>query len=147
MEDNKNLEEQTIETEETVEETAENTETVEDTQNTEDVQNTENVQNNEDITDETEDTSETGEKKGLFGKKKDKKDELIADLTDKYKRTFAEFDNFRKRSEKEKSEMFEVGAKSVIEKILPVVDNFERGLNTLSDEEKEQHLDKGMDHI
>lgn len=147
MEDNKNLEEQTIETEETVEETAENTETVEDTQNTEDVQNTENVQNNEDITDETEDTSETGEKKGLFGKKKDKKDELIADLTDKYKRTFAEFDNFRKRSEKEKSEMFEVGAKSVIEKILPVVDNFERGLNTLSEEEKEQPFAQGMDKI
>ncbi len=141
MEDNKNLEEQTIETEETTQETTENTETVDETQNTEEVQGDEEAV---EVIDETE---EAGEKKGLFGKKKDKKDELIADLTDKYKRTFAEFDNFRKRSEKEKSEMFEVGAKSVIEKILPVVDNFERGLNTLSEEEKEQPFAQGMDKI
>ena len=69
------------------------------------------------------------EKKGFFGKKKkDKKDTQIEDLTDKLRRQMAEFDNFRKRTEKEKSGMFEMGAKSVVEKILPVVDNFERGL-------------------
>ena len=66
---------------------------------------------------------------------KDKKDILIEELNDKYMRTFAEFDNFRKRSEKEKAAMFEVGAKSIIEKILPIVDSFERGLGTLSEEE------------
>ena len=70
--------------------------------------------------------------KGFFRKKdkKDKKDQLIEELTDRVKRQMAEFDNFRKRTEKEKSAMYEVGAKSVIEKILPVVDNFERGLAT-----------------
>ena len=70
------------------------------------------------------------EKKGFFKKKekKDKKDEKIEDLTDRLKRQLAEFDNFRKRSEKEKAAMFEMGEKSAVEKILPVVDNFERGL-------------------
>lgn len=60
--------------------------------------------------------------------KKDKKDEMIEELSDKVKRQMAEFENFRKRSEKEKTQMYEIGAKSVVEKILPVVDNFERGL-------------------
>lgn len=92
---------------------------------------------------------EPKEKKGFFGKKnkKDKKDEQIDELTDRLKRQMAEFDNFRKRTEKEKSAMFEVGAKSVIEKMLPVIDNFERGLATLSDEEKEQPFAQGMDKI
>ena len=79
--------------------------------------------------------------------KKDKKDILIEELNDKYMRTFAEFDNFRKRSEKEKSAMFEVGAKSIIEKILPIVDSFERGLATLSDEEKTAPFADGMDKV
>ncbi|MDR1800703.1 MAG: nucleotide exchange factor GrpE [Lachnospiraceae bacterium] len=72
-----------------------------------------------------------------FGKKvkKDKKDEKIEDLTDKLARSMAEFDNFRKRTEKEKSQMYEIGAKSVIEKILPIVDNFERGLEAVKDSE------------
>ena len=77
------------------------------------------------------DASETDEapKKGFFGKKKkDKKDTQIEELTDRVQRQMAEFDNFRKRTEKEKAAMFEVGAKSVVEKILPTVDNFERGL-------------------
>lgn len=89
------------------------------------------------------------EKKGFFKKekKKDKKDELIEELTDKYKRTFAEFDNFRKRSEKEKSAMYEVGVKDVIEKILPVVDNFERGFKAVSEEEKATPFADGMDKI
>ena len=80
------------------------------------------------------------EKKGLFGKKKkdkkDKKDIQIEELTDRVKRQMAEFDNFRKRTEKEKAAMFEVGAKSVVEKILPVIDNFERGLAGLTEEQK-----------
>ena len=79
--------------------------------------------------------------------KKDKKDILIEELNDKYMRTFAEFDNFRKRTEKEKSAMFEVGAKSIIEKILPIVDSFERGLSTLTEEEKSQPFADGMDKV
>ena len=84
----------------------------------------------------------------FFGKKKkDKSEQKVEELTDRLKRTMAEFDNFRKRTEKEKAAMFEVGAKSVIEKMLPVIDNFERGLATLSDEEKEQPFAQGMDKI
>ena len=93
--------------------------------------------------------SKEGEKKGFFkkDKKKDKKDELIEELTDKYKRTFAEFDNFRKRSEKEKASMYEIGAKDIIEKILPVVDNCERGFKAVSEEEKNTPFAEGMDKI
>ncbi len=67
-------------------------------------------------------------------KKKDKKQELIEELQDRVKRQLAEFENFRNRTEKEKSQMFEVGAKSVIEKMLPIVDNFERGLTDAPDD-------------
>lgn len=89
------------------------------------------------------------EKKGFFKKKekKDKKDEQIEDLTDRLKRSMAEFENFRKRTEKEKAAMYEVGAKSVIEKILPVVDNFERGMATLNEEEAHSPFAEGMDKI
>ncbi len=84
---------------------------------------------------------------GLFGKKKkDKKDELIAELKDRVTRQMAEFDNFRKRTEREKSAMFEVGAKSVIEKMLPIVDNFERGLGT-TQEDSEDPFIVGMHKI
>ena len=84
---------------------------------------------------------------GLFGrKKKDKKDEQIAELKDRVQRQMAEFDNFRKRTEKEKAAMFEIGAKSVIEKMLPVVDNFERGLGT-TDETSEDPFVVGMHKI
>ena len=78
---------------------------------------------------------------------KDPKDKLIEELNDKYMRTFAEFDNFRKRSEKEKAAMFEMGAKSIIEKILPVIDNFERGFSTVEEEDKEDAFVKGMDMV
>lgn len=78
---------------------------------------------------------------------KDPKDKLIDELNDKYMRTFAEFDNFRKRSEKEKAAMFELGAKSIIEKILPVIDNFERGFSTVEDTDKEDAFVKGMDMV
>ena len=88
------------------------------------------------------------EKKKLFGKKKkDKKDEKIEELTDKLTRQMAEFDNFRKRTEKEKSQMYEVGAKDIIEKILPVVDNFERGLAAVTEEEKENAFVQGMEKV
>lgn len=79
--------------------------------------------------------------------KPDKKDELIEELNDRVKRQMAEFDNFRKRSEKEKAGMFEMGAKSVIEQLLPVVDNFERGLAVLSEEAKADPFANGMDKI
>ncbi|MDY3919764.1 MAG: nucleotide exchange factor GrpE [Candidatus Limivivens sp.] len=95
-------------------------------------------------------TEEQPEKKGFFGKKKekkDKKDQQIEELTDKVKRQMAEFDNFRKRTEKEKAGMFEVGAKSVIEKILPVVDNFERGLAAVPEDQKEEPFAAGMEKI
>ena len=88
------------------------------------------------------------EKKGFFGKKKkDKKDEKIEELTDMVKRQMAEFDNYRKRTEKEKASMYEIGAREVIEKILPVVDNFERGLAAVPEEEKESPFVEGMNKI
>lgn len=93
---------------------------------------------------------EQPEKKGFFGKKKekkDKKDEQIEELTDRLKRQMAEFDNFRKRTEKEKAQMFEVGAKSIIEKILPVIDNFERGLASIPEEEAGSAFADGMNMI
>lgn len=62
-------------------------------------------------------------------------------------RTFAEFDNFRKRTEKEKAAMFEVGAKSIVEKILPIVDSFERGLATVTEEQKSEPFVEGMDKV
>lgn len=89
-------------------------------------------------------------KKGFFGKKKDKpdpKDEKIEELTDRLQRSMAEFDNFRKRTEKEKSAMFEIGAKDIIERILPVVDNFERGLAAIPEEEKASAFAEGMEKI
>ena len=85
---------------------------------------------------ETAEDEETSEKKGFFKKKekKDKKDEKIEELNDRLMRQMAEFDNFRKRSEREKSQMFDLGAKDIVEKILPVIDNMERGLATVSPE-------------
>lgn len=84
-------------------------------------------------------------------KKKDRKQdalkEKVEELEDRVKRQMAEFDNFRKRTEKEKTAMFETGAKSVIEKILPVVDNFERGLASVPEEEKDGAIAQGMQMI
>lgn len=89
------------------------------------------------------------EKKGFFKKKdkKDKKDLQIEELTDKYKRTMAEFDNYRKRTEKEKTAMYEIGARDVINKILPVVDNFERGLASIPEADRTNPVADGMDKI
>ena len=77
----------------------------------------------------------------------DEKDEKIEELNDRLMRNLAEFENFRNRSEKEKSAMFEIGAKSVVEKMLPVVDNLERGFDGLSDEEKETPFAKGIEAV
>jgi molecular chaperone GrpE len=97
--------------------------------------------------DETEDAPKK-EKKGLFGKKtdaeKDKLKEQVEELNDKLIRQMAEFDNFRKRTEKEKDQMFETGAKSVIEKILPVIDNFERGFQAVEKEDENDSFTQGM---
>jgi len=79
--------------------------------------------------------------------KKDKKDEQIAELQDRVKRQLAEFENFRNRTEKEKSSMYEMGVKSVIEKILPVIDNFERGLASIPEEEQDSAVATGMQMI
>ncbi len=116
------------------------------TQDTQDVEE----EQSEEIEDNTEDGSETTkEKKSFFKKKekKDKKDEKIEELTDRLMRNMAEFDNFRKRSEKEKAQMFEIGAKDIVEKILPVVDNFERGLASVSSEEKQGAFAQGIEMI
>ena len=99
-----------------------------------------------------EETAEEGSEKGAKGlfkrkSKKDKKDEQIEELKDKLTRQMAEFDNFRKRTEKEKSAMYEIGAKDIIEKILPVVDNFERGLGAVTEERKEDSFVSGMEMI
>lgn len=87
-------------------------------------------------------------KKGSSKKpRKDKKDEKIEELNDRLMRNLAEFENFRNRSEREKSAMFEIGAKSVIEKMLPVMDNLERGFDGLSDEERETPFVKGIEAV
>ncbi len=102
-------------------------------------------------TEESQDTKDTEskEKKKFFAKKekKDKKDEKIEELTDRLTRQMAEFDNFRKRTEREKSQMYEIGAKDIIEKILPVIDNFERGLVAVPEESKEDPFVEGMEKI
>lgn len=106
--------------------------------------------NEEAVNEDSSDLQKDSEKKGFFGKKKEKKDSKdakIEELTDRMQRTMAEFDNFRKRTEKEKAAMFEIGAKDIIEKILPVVDNFERGLAAVPEEEKGSAFADGMEKI
>ena len=121
------------EVEETVEETVETTETEETSE--------------EAVEETTEENEEKPKKEGFFKKKKDKRDEQIEELNDRVVRQMAEFDNFRKRSEKEKSMMFDMGAKNVIEKILPVVDNFERGFTTVEDADKDDAFVQGMQQV
>ena len=108
-----------------------------------DAQSAENQPDDKDV--------QTDDKKRFFGKKKDKKDKQIEDLTaqldDLRKRNLAEFENFRKRTEKEKSTMFDMGAKSVVEKLLPIIDNFERGFAGLSEEQMSDPFVSGMDMV
>lgn len=100
-------------------------------------------------TDQTEETVEEEQEEAVeeSAEDKDPKDVKIDELNDRLVRNMAEFDNFRKRSEKEKAQMFEIGAKSIIEKILPVIDNFERGLGTVTEEEKESAFVQGIEQI
>ena len=94
-----------------------------------------------------EDSKQEKEKRRFGKKKKDKKDEKIEELTDRLTRQMAEFDNYRKRTDKEKSQMYEIGARDVIEKILPIVDNFERGLAAVPEDEKDNPFAEGMEKI
>lgn len=166
-------EEKKVKTPETDEKVTDETETQEtETQETE-IQETETEEVTEEVTkekdlEETEETEETSEKAeeeegakadakedskdkkdGFFAKKKkkDKRDEQIEELNDKLRRQMAEFDNFRKRSEKEKTQMFDMGARTIIEKVLPIVDNFERGLSAVPEEQKEDAFVVGMDKV
>ena len=138
MAEDKNLKEEEIMNEETVEEVTEECETAEEV--TEDTE-----------CEACEAGSEEDKKKGFFNKnkkdKKDPKDIQIEELSDKYRRTMAEFDNFRKRTEKEKAAMYEIGAKDIINKLLPVVDNFERGLASIPEDDKGTPVADGMDKI
>jgi len=158
--DKKNVSEETVDTENfdteemTEEKTEEATEALDAEEATEETSQETDSEEASQETDseepeELEEGSETeeGQEKGkLFKKKKDKKDEKIEELNDKVMRQMAEFENFRKRTEKEKTQMFEVGAKSIIEKILPVVDNFERGLAGV-DENTEDPFAQGMQMV
>ena len=92
---------------------------------------------------EKEESAETGKKAA----KKDPKDQKIEELEDRLKRNLAEFDNFRKRTEKEKSAMFDMGAKSILEKLLPVIDNFERAFSTVPEDPEAAQYAKGMEMI
>lgn len=113
----------------------------------EDTEDESTEESEDEMTEDDADDSSKKTKKGLFKKKKDKRDEQIEELTDRVKRQMAEFDNFRKRTEKEKTMMFDMGAKTIIEKILPVVDNFERGLAAVPEEQKDDPFVDGMDKI
>ena len=135
--------------EEMVEETAE--EVVEEQEVSEETEGT-----TEEATEETEEVPEGEEPKTWAEKraaKKQKKEqanadkEKIADLEDRVKRQLAEFENFRNRTEKEKQAMFETGVKSVLEKILPVIDNFERGFSTVEESDKEDAFVQGMQKV
>lgn len=117
------------------------------TKEDETVTSTEETAENADAEASEADSEDPDKKKSFFKKKKDKKDEQIEELTDKVKRQMAEFDNFRKRTEKEKSQMYDMGAKTIVEKILPVIDNFERGLAAVPEDNKEDAFVVGMDKI
>ena len=147
MADKKNVSEETVDTEnfDAEEMTEEATETLDAEEVTEETSQETDSDEPEELAEGSE-TEEGQEKSKLFKKKKDKKDEKIEELNDKVMRQMAEFENFRKRTEKEKTQMFEVGAKSIIEKILPVVDNFERGLAGV-DENTEDPFAQGMQMV
>ena len=132
--------------EEVLEEVLEDLE-AEDAKKQEEAQNTASEEKEVEAEEKTEDTESEPEeiekedeekKKGIFKKK---------DLTDRLKRQMAEFENFRKRTEKEKSQMYDMGASAILEKILPVIDNFERGLAAVPEEDKNNGFVEGMDKI
>ena len=124
-----------------------------DQNNTDDTQDQPDDESDEEETEDGTGDEDNGEKKGFFGRRKkgDKEkaalQEKIAGLEDRVKRQMAEFDNFRKRTEKEKQQMFSMGERSVIEKMLPIVDNFERGLAAVPENEKDTPLASGMEMV
>ena len=101
--------------------------------------------NKPDAADKSEDKENLGESEKPV--KKDPKDEKIDELTDKWKRLMAEFENFRKRTDAEKAGMYSEGERTVLEKILPVVDNFERALSTVPEDKKSDSFVDGMEKI
>ena len=137
MAEDKNVMNEEVEVEETLEEETMNTSETEENKETEETAESAAEQ----------DATEEPKKEGFFKKKKDKKDEQIEELNDLVVRQMAEFENFRKRSEKEKSMMFDMGAKTIIEKILPVVDNFERGFTTVEEADKDDAFVQGMQQV
>jgi molecular chaperone GrpE len=110
-------------------------------------EDTEATKTEDEVEETSEATEDSEEEASKAPTKKDPKDEKIAELTDRVQRQMAEFDNFRKRTEKEKSAMFEMGASDIIKKLLPVIDNFERGFKSVSEEELETPFAKGMDMV
>ena len=131
-----------LETEETAQDTQESSEQPKEAQDT-----AEPIAGEEPEAVETKADKKAAKKKFKADKKQDALKERIEELEDRVKRQMAEFDNFRKRTDKEKTAMFETGAKSVIEKILPVVDNFERGLAAIPEGEKGSPFAEGMEMI
>ncbi len=121
-------------------------EELEENQEKENTSPEETEESNEEPVDATK-QEEKPKKKKRADKKQDALEEKVTELEDKVKRQMAEFENFRKRTEKEKATMFEMGAKTVIEKILPVVDNFERGLATIPEEDQGSPFAEGMNMI
>ena len=118
-----------------------------------DLEDNKEIQEDKEMKD-SQDTEEVAEKpstksflKGSKNKELAAKEDKINDLSDRLMRTMAEFDNFRKRSEKEKSQMFDLGVKSVLEKLLPVIDNFERGLESIAEEDKDNSFVQGFNMI
>jgi molecular chaperone GrpE len=114
---------------------------------TEEIKDTEKPETDSESKEEDKKEKKADKKKAKAEKKQDALKEKVEELEDRVKRQMAEFENFRKRTEKEKTAMFETGAKSVIEKILPVVDNFERGLASVPEEEKDGAFAQGMEMI
>lgn len=121
------------------------------------------VDTNEETEVETKETSEDASAKPVKGKKGnrrggggnnkaleleiEKQKELVEEANDRYKRLLAEFENARNRNEKESKHMYDIGAKEVLEKLLPVVDNFERALQAIPEEDKERAFEQGVDKI
>lgn len=123
----------------------------EETHDTQDEQTTEQTAGSESEAQSPSEDEDDKKKGKLFGKKKDKKkdpkDEKIDELNDRLIRSMAEFDNFRKRTDKEKSQMFEMGASDVISKILPAIDDLERGLAAMSEDDKNTSFAKGIEMV
>lgn len=147
--DEKNVTEEAKETENEAAETVENSEAAEESADEaeETFEEMEEAAEEASETENVEEAAEGKKEKKLRWKKKDKKDERIEELTDRLQRTMAEFDNYRKRTDKEKASMYIIGAKEVVEKILPVVDNFERGLASATEEQKADPFVEGFDKI